>query len=229
MDCKECVFNVTENGKQVGCQADRLEKLKDKNAAELSGSFYELKQFCNMYRNQDVDVETARDHVMPLFGIVVHHALDRSLEDVKTTIDSILDIDYPEQKVKVVISSPSTIEHETLVHYTNVLKQKYRAVELVLHLHNDVPMRDNECFRKLTKSTYFVKIKSGETIRQDLLKEIDRKINDDLFQLCMADAGEATIVLKSLMQQFYYNHANYDEAVNYVKQISLEQDKYEKL
>ena len=229
MDCKECVFKVTEDGKQVGCQADRLEKLKDKNVAELNGSFYELKQFCNMYRNQDTDVQSAREQVMPLFGIVVHHSLDKSLEDVKTTIDSILEIDYPEQKVKVVISSPSTIEYEKLVHYTNVLKQKYRAVELVLHLHNDVPMRDNECFRKLVKATYFVKIESGKKIRQNLFKEIDNRINEDLYQLCMGDADAATIVLRSLMQQFYYNHANYDEAVNYIRDISMEQNKYEKL
>ena len=52
--CKPCVFNESENGKQVGCQLNRLEKFKSINKAILDDDgYYTIKTICNTCRGEN--------------------------------------------------------------------------------------------------------------------------------------------------------------------------------
>ena len=231
MDCNACVFKVTENELQVGCKVDRLSKLINIGQAtkEPGKSYYELSRFCNMYRTDDCDMDKARNQIKPLFGIVIFCSETDTLEDLNRTIESILNIDYEQKRIKIVISILTTKNLNDFVHITNVLKSKYRSVELVVHLHEHNPLREKEVFLKILKATYFVKIRNGSEIKSDLFDMIDKKINDDLDQTIMFETDSATIILKNAMNSEYLNFYDYDLAADSIRKLSIEQGKYEKI
>lgn len=233
MDCSECVFAIIDADKnnQTGCKANRLDnliRLKKAHKKDLE-QFYTLTQFCNMYRSEECSVEIARQQAEPLFGIVIHHEESNSLQDVENTVRSILDIDYPSNKVKIIISSPSVKYFQSLMHLVNIVKEKFQHCELILHSHNNVRIRDTECFKKLKEASFFVKIISGKTIESNIFKTIDKLINEYLNQLCMIETEAVTIILKRVMNEIYLKYQNYDLATNYIRKISIEQGKYEKI
>jgi hypothetical protein len=239
MDCKECIFADYHNNVQVGCKAERLDKFIENNTAKLdkTNKYYDLTKFCNLYRTQSWvddskaeinDLQRARSEVMPLFGVVVRHSNKNSIEELKKTIDSILDIAYPPEKIKVVISSPQ-IHFNEIVHFVNVLKDKFKSSESIFHFADDAYTKDTESFKKIIKSTYFVSTESGETIERNLFSYIDKTINDDLNQVCMIDSGNTTIILKKIMLDTYLNFNDYDLASDHIRALCIEQNKYEKI
>jgi hypothetical protein len=222
---------VNVDGGQVGCKADRLQKFIDRGKAtkEAGTTSYELTQFCNLYRSQQVDLDQARKDVMPLFGVVVNHHLSRSQIDIEKSVNALLELDYPPEKVKIILSCPTSQDFELMMHYTNILKQKYRAVELILHLVYDQFTKDRECFSKLLQATYFVKFDSGFEIDPNIFSKVDNVLNVDLKQTCMFQSPGISIVLKSVVQEKYYESCDYDKTIDLIRKIAMEQNKYEEV
>lgn len=241
MDCNECLFSTWLNDKQVGCLANRIDKFISKGKAHLDSgqSYYVLDQFCNLYRDekwaqqiksqdQDELLSRALDSVKPLFGVVVHYTNENSIDQLRTTIDSLLNLDYDKKKIKIVISSPYHRQCEDIVHYTNRIKESFPASESVIHLHDNIELRDTECFKKIVEAMYFVKIKAGSTLDANIFTKIDNRINQDLSQICMFETDHATIIMKSLMTRCYLDFKNYDAATEHIRNLCIKQDKYEK-
>tara|TARA_Y100000004_G_scaffold192170_1_gene252249 strand:+ start:427 stop:1152 length:726 start_codon:yes stop_codon:yes gene_type:complete len=234
MDCGDCVFNITDDGppmsggpyggRQIGCRAGRIEKLinKGKAAMPIPETSYELTQFCNMYRDSDIDLETARDQVMPLFGVVVNMGKTKKIEDLSATVDSLLEMDYPQQKVKIVISTVSTQSVEAVMHQVHRLQEKYLASEAVFHLHDITPHREGECFKKLLQAAYFVRMISGSTLDSGVFKFIDKDINDDLNMTCMYESDRVTIVNKKIIRDLYLNFNDYEKTVDHIRSLCLD-------
>lgn len=239
MDCKECIFADYYNDVQVGCKAERLDKFIEDNAAQIDkdNKYYNLTKFCNLYRTESWannttaeinDLQRARSEVMPLFGIVITHGDNNSVEELKKTVDSILNIEYPQEKVKVIISSPQ-IHFNEIVHFVNVLKEKFKSSESIFHIVTDTYTKDTESFRKIIDSTYFVSTRSGETIDKDLFLYIDKSMNDELNKMCMFDLGATTIILKKVMLNVYLKFKDYELASNHIRTLCINQNKYEKI
>ncbi len=232
MDCNKCVFNIEDEGVQTGCSAGRLQKLIDKGKANMptGETAYELTQFCNMYREDECDLDKQRYNVMPLFGIVVSIKPEDNLDQVNELCENLDSLEYPREKLKIVLSAPSGLKYaQNLMHTFRMLKENLKAAELVLHLHNDENTRDNETFKKLVQATYFVKMGVNDRLDQQVFKSIDKLVNEELKQPCFAENNSVPIVLKSMMQQIYYNYESYEKAVEGLKTMSMEQDKYEKI
>lgn len=241
MDCGDCVFNITDDGppmsggpyggRQIGCEANRLQKFIDKGKAEMriGETTYELTQFCNMYRDTDIDFETAKDQVMPLFGVVVNMGKTKKIEDLSATVDSLLEMDYPPKKVKIVISTVSTQSVEAVMNQVHRLQEKYLASEAVFHLHDITPHRETECFKKLLQSTYFVRMISGSTLDSSVFKFIDKDINDDLNMTCMYESDRVTIVNKKVIRDLYLKFNDYGKTVDHIRALCLDKGLYKKL
>lgn len=230
--CRNCIFSENVEGKQIGCKTKRLEKFLERNEASKPNDgevYYGISRLCNMLRTDDCEIEEARKQIEPLFGIVIEHGEERSSEDVSKTIESCLELDYEPTKIKIIISSPNVSYFQELMHQLNLAKKKFRAAELIFHLHNERYLRDTEAFKKITKASYFVKLKSGGTLDKDLFKRIDKKINDDLDQICMFETESASIVMRKIMTSLYLNYGDYDLAVDRIRELSIGQNKYEKL
>ena len=110
-----------------------------------------------------------------------------------------------------------------------MLKANFTAAELVLHLHNEGNVRDNETFKKLLEATYFVKVGVKDRFNLDVFQVVDKMLNDELKQLCFIENNSIHIVLKSVIQQIYYNYETYEKAIEGLKLISMEQNKYDKV
>ena len=231
MDCSKCVFKIEEGDIQTGCLADSLETLIDLGKANLptEKTAYELTQFCNLYREEPTDLDQAKRNVKPLFGVVVNHDLSRSKIDIEKSVNALLELDYPEEKVKIILSCPTSQDFELMMHYTNILKKKYRAVELILHLIDEQFTKDRECFSKLLQATYFVKFDSGFEIDPNAFSKVDDILNVDLKQVCMFGSPGISIVLRNIVQEKYYEGGNYDKTIDLIKQVAMEQNKYEEI
>jgi len=243
MDCSKCVFNIMDDGPpmsggpfgggQVGCKVGRLQKFIDKGKAKRRGivsTSYELTQFCNMYREEECDADKQRYNVMPLFGIVVSITPEDTLEELTEFCRHLESLEYPKEKLKIVLSVPSGLKYaEGVLHLFNMLKVNFIAAELVLHLHNEGNVKDNETFKKLLEATYFVKVGVKDRFNLDVFQVIDDLLNDELKQLCFVENNSICIVLRSVIQQIYYNYESYEKAVEGLKTISMEQNKYEKI
>lgn len=235
MDCSQCKFRIIDNNKQVGCQAERIDKFIDNGTAVLNSEHgcYELKQFCNMYVSDDndlIDREFIRNKIKPLFGIVIHLTSNDTAEQATKACEHIKSLNYPQEKVKVVISAPKGLKYAMhLVNLAQMLRTRYGAAELVLHLHDEKKARDNETFSKLVQATYFVKMGVHDRLDLDIFEKIDHLINSEMKQVCFIENNSVNIVLKSSIQYMYYNYGCYDETVEGLKTISVEQDKYERL
>lgn len=245
MDCRECIFSKWIENKQSDCAAGRIDKFILKGKATLCQPsddelYYSLQQFCTLYRTEEwvkkVKTEDpkelldkALDSVKPLFGIVVHYTNDSNMNQLKTTVESLMKLDYDRKKVKIVISSPYHQQCEDIVHFTNILKEAFPASESVFHLHDEIELRDTECFKKIVEAMYFVKIQAGGTLEQNVFNTIDHIINHDLSQICMFETDCATIIMKNLVTRCYLEFKNYDLATEYIRNLCIKQDKYEKI
>lgn len=244
MDCKECIFSTWLDKRQTGCLANRIDKLVAKDKAvwtEKDGSsYYTLHQFCNLYRqtewkdaaeSKDSDelIDKALNEIKPPFGIVAHCDHNHSIEDITKTIDSLKQINYNTNKVKVVLSTNNLSDYNAIVHLTNVIKEKFQASESIFHLHEEISLRDTECFKKIVQAMYFVKIKAGKTIDPELFNTINIILNNDLKQVCMFESDEVTVIMKKIMTECYLEFNNYDLAIDHIRNICIKQDKYEKI
>lgn len=230
MDCNNCVFKVTDDGVQVGCKAERLQTFIDNKAAEKKDNYYELTQFCNLYRNNECVLEEERAKIMPLFGIVIYHK-DQTMQDLEKTVESIMDLDYPSEKIKVVISVDKVPKShiDPYLNITNTLKKRFRAVELVINFSEDQAIKDTECFKRLAQASYFVKINSGLTFDRQVFRSIDERINKDMKKIIMFESSSATIILKGAMNSQYVHFYNYDLATEHLRELSIKQGCYEKV
>lgn len=183
-----------------------------------------------------------------LFGIVVYYTSEDCIQQLEKTIDSLKNIEYDKSKIKIVISSSHNQHYLEVVHMTNVIREPFPASESIFDLSGDTATRDTECFMKIIEATHFVKIKSGGTIRSDVFNRINQIVNrpQDLNsckaiktetgaklvfdkQKLMFETDHATIISKELMQNHYLYFNNYDLAVEHVRNLCIEQGKYEKI
>lgn len=245
MNCENCVFAITnDKSVQHGCRANRIEQINQtsfKNKGFLiersTTGFFELKKFCNLYRdekwlklNKSEDttelLHNARMEILPSFGIVINDSQIRSIDELNHTVQSLLSIEYPHDKLKIIISTLTNRNVTDIVKLVNELKQKFIHAEAIIHNHNITRVRDTECFKKLVSCHYFVKTKSGAAFRPDIFTIVDSLINDQLKSICMFETQDISIVLKKLMIEHYLSCESYDATIDFVRTLCIDKGYY---
>lgn len=164
-----------------------------------------------------------------LFGVAVYCNEDVEIQNLKNTIDSLKLIDYNDKRVKVVISKNHSSNCQTIVHFVNILKETFPASEAVFHLHDNTTLRDTECFEKLTQATYFVKVEAGMTIDKDLFSKIDTMLNEDSRKIDLFETDHFFLASSDSMRDNYLNFNDYDSTTEHIRNLSIKQEKYEKI
>ena len=98
-----------------------------------------------------------------------------------------------------------------------------------MHLYTDnEQLRDYECFSKLYKNSYCVKIPQGSKISSNLFKEIELSLNEKLEQIAFfEDEDENVSVLPyGVMNNEYLNYNSYDKMIQGVKDVAKKNNKY---
>ena len=164
-----------------------------------------------------------------LFGLAVYCNEDVEIENLKNTIDSLKQINYDNNKVKVVVSKNHSSNCQTIVHFVNILQERFLASEAVFHLHDNLTLRDTECFQKLAQATYFVKVQAGMTVDKDLFSKIDTMLNEDSRKIDLFETDHFFLASNDSVRDNYLNFNDYDSTIECIRNLSIKQEKYEKI
>ncbi len=226
MDCQNCVFATynVDKTKQVGCEAGRLEVLKEKDMAKpvLGKPYYELTQFCNMYRTKawgdkfDTEdlVARARLESMLTFGIVIDIDSDK-IDQLNQTLDSIKSIDYPKRGIKVILSKSANSNNvQNCINKVIELQELNFRAKLVAHCEVDIATIDRDDFYTLItqKYSYILKIKTGTKIDSQYFNFINSEVNDSLNMVGLCeDCNNGVLAIHyNVVNSSYIDFANYD-------------------
>lgn len=234
---------------QNGCAANRIWTFSCRNEAHRThgNQYFQLTRFCNMYRDDEWRKETqekyeepfsfledlvssAEQEVMPLFGIAIQDHPDSTLEDLRATLKSIGQLDYPRKKIKVVISTFSARGLNDVMHEVNVLRDKGYLAEAIFHVVFEPVVKDAEVFKKLTQSHYFVNAYSGAVLDKDVFKTVDTSLNKKLEKIIIFEnEGWYSIVRKAVVTSLYLEFNNYEKTIDHIRTISQERGVYQKV
>ena len=196
--CKDCIFYTNSNK----CSAGRLDVFSDKIISEDPHKIYGI---CNLKRleswqfSKEKDaLDTARKHIMPLFGIAVFDSEDDGTK-ILETIKKLKEIDYPKSKIKIVISSRNQDRAEEIVSALYDLKQNKKEEEF-------------EAFKKLIKADYFVKLEHEAQIPSDVFLMIDDLINNQMKNAAIFELPKnGSIIMKKVVNSSYPEYNDYDK------------------
>jgi hypothetical protein len=191
--CKNCIYAIynEENKSQIGCEFDRIEKLK-KNGIKVIESYDDEKEFfvldnhaCMSYREKDflnnVSLEEAkkitRKQMSPRIAAVIN-VVDDNKENLKNIIKNISD-----QTIKfseVIFCTNKTTKPSDIISILNELKCTFKwNIKQILDDYWLGSKSINVSVQK-SKSTYFSLFDSNFNIPNKFVEEIDKAICDDL-------------------------------------------------
>ena len=240
MDCDGCVFNIMDNnppssggpwaGNQIGCKAGRIEKYIERGEATLSlgRKFYELKRFCNMYRDEDgVTPEKARKQVKQNFGVVIEDSLDANTwEELLELVDRVLQIDYDPAHIKIIISTNRKRGVNNVCTLVDKMRKTFRHSRAVFHEHDVQDLKEYEDFSQITNATYFVNLKTWKNpkFQNGFLQDIDERTNDQLIPIVIEKFDGFYVVLKQAVNSVYLDFYDYEKTVEAIYKIAQEGD-----
>lgn len=237
MSCEGCVFAELDevSSRQSGCKAGRLEKLIEQGANKnAEAEYFNIPRLCNMYRDThwfsqlpdgSDGLSEARHESMPLFGIAIHDHPDSTLEDLKKTVESIKLIDYPKDKIKIIVSTFLQRGVTNVVEIINDLKENgFAHSESIFHSLHIPRVKDTEVFKRLTLAHYFVSVYCGSEVRPNAFNIVDDSLNTKMDKVYLFNGDGYSIVSKAIIRKIYLDFNNYDAAIDYLISKNLHQD-----
>ena len=239
LSCTKCIF-ATQEGEVFGCRAGRLDKFLNLGKAEQNddGS-YQLKQFCYLYRPKkwlltDEKIEDALERAEQQskcsFGIVLEV---NNKEDLKKSIESIKNIDYPKNKIGIVISTRfKEIHSEDLVLAVEDLQGEGYVCKSVTHLVQDTIANDKDSFSEVMYRRYSMisRVVSGGSIESNFFSWIDNSINSELILTSVFEDEDKSVVVIpfGVVNSCYLDFLDYDAMVKELRETSRNQGSYKK-
>ena len=214
--CRDCKLSKFEeqNGKlsQVGCELGRLSKFEDllTHAHDDEKEFYIINDACNYYTllDSELSAEEVKDSKKNKFAVVVF--ADEENDDVLTTVNSILDIDYDRKKMFVVIAhryvSEGIVKSNTLKGAQKLFKEGVGSTVVVLS--NDGDM-DFESFKNTAGYNFCTRIFGGQTISPNTFKNIDTALNEDLKKCVYFEDGGVNVIMRKVISARYLDYNDY--------------------
>lgn len=232
MDCSKCIFSVDEDGNQVGCQADRIEKFIAKGKAEKpeGESHYHLHQFCNMYRTEQVgddSLANAKKQTDVTVGVVVMDDPSLPSESLYKTVESICEAikAYKDNKVAVVFSVGVNWKGDQVVQLVNEYQAKGIRCQAVVHRYLfDPKVRETEAFQKIASVGWMGIVKSGDTIKRNTFVNINKMINENLEQIVCFKSNKSLFLFSNLVRSQYLNYKSFEDMANDIQDFCSKQD-----
>lgn len=227
-NCFDCVFYDGNN-----CEANRLSVMESKQRI-IETEPHRLYGICNLKRNNEWSnaeeanrLEIAKKDIMPLFGIALFDT-DEKESKIFQTIDKIIDIDYPSDKVKVIISTKCKERSEQLlVASQERIKSKFHHSYIDFHFYEDNLEEEYQAFNKLNKATYLVKLNHDGFIPSDMFLMINDLINEQLEKAAIFKLpNNGSIIMKNLVSSSYLEYNNYDMMVEDLCKKAAEKNLY---
>lgn len=230
-NCEKCSFAVFEGNKQTGCDAGRLEKFqtlgKTVGHAEDNKSWFLLKRFCNMYREEKISVNDAYEKIKCKFGIVI---FDYENESLDIAIESCKNIDYDKSKIFVVVTSKHHKMFGKKFNQINELKSTGITASLIMSIDKnmDIPYIEHEAFSKLYGCSNLLKVNHNQEIPKDFFTKIDNSINKELEAVLMYEQNNVKCMPFWAVSNYYLDYNSYDLMSEDIQKQSIESSMYKK-
>jgi hypothetical protein len=229
-NCKECVFAEFDNNIQLPhCKANRLEKFIDLNAhikyKDDTKEWFCLKRFCNMYRNQDVSLEKAKNQIKTTFGIAIYDY--ENISNIEKSIKSIKNINYDKSKIKLVITSGHNDNASYLFTYTKALNEIKIKTKLIINF--EKTNIDHEAFINLKNCAYLIKMNHDDQINPEMLEAIDNSLNSNLEKIIFFESSEIAAIPFWYANNEYLNFNDYNLLLSHAKQVAINSNMYKNI
>lgn len=227
--CETCCFAITDNNKQIGCLANRLEKFKEQNkVAENENGYYVINRFCNMQRSvtNPVTVESAYNAIKSKFGIAIKFE-DDAYSNV--AIESCKNIQYDKDKLKISIYSNNKDRFGRLFNEVNEFKKMGINARLFFDIiERNTEDSEKDIFQNLYGYSHLIKLNSNQFINPDFLFNINKSLNDDMEVAFTYEDNNIYCLPFWIVNQQYLNYNNYDNMVEAVVKESINNSMHKK-
>jgi len=227
-NCEKCAYAVYENNSQIGCEANRLNKFKKLDKAiihtEDEKSWYLLKRFCNLYREEYQDLDEAKKKTALTFGIIVYDHDDYSSD---IAIESLKKINYTKGKYKIVISSKHNKNASKLFNYVNYFN-KIEDVRCDLFIELDNELVDYNACRTCSMCNFIVKINHDAMLPKNFLKKINESINEKLEVNMLYETNGVSAMPFWYINNNYNSYNNFDKMIDDLREESINANMYKR-
>lgn len=179
--CALCLFaKFNEDGNQIGCEQNRLEKYQKRGIATLQDKAYLLKTFCNTcvrvgQEGLDITAQGMRD-IVKINAVFIINGLQK---DYWPLLKQILKQKLMPAKVVVIVKEFKEIEK-----YKEYLKYfSDKNSNLLIKKYYDPDPEFYQCVNESVsryKTQYYTILDGDSTIDPEYLEKIDKKVNDDM-------------------------------------------------
>tara|TARA_Y100000385_G_C12996391_1_gene595135 strand:+ start:427 stop:1233 length:807 start_codon:yes stop_codon:yes gene_type:complete len=194
--CKGCVFAVSRNDKQTGCELYRAEKLNIVDT-DTETNHYILQRYCNTYRPkewlEELSLEDYKNrHQIALkeivsrvgFIVFLDSTAENAIEELKITINDIVNQTLYKARYVVVVTDKTEYNEEI----QSLLVDNFDHDNTLHHLVKISHVPENKGFMidesfKHAKNGWIYVTTSGERIDQELVEKINQRVNIDMKRL----------------------------------------------
>ena len=178
MSCKDCTFNIKENGSQTSCELGILDTIKKKSSqCEIVDGDYEFDRVCNFKSEDEKTKEEILKEKYTRFNfIIIDKDLDKTLSILET--------------VKNLVTENNTVIVTTVKNSdTLISKLKNKKNYIVTHYfedNTDVFYRMDDALPKL-KNGYTIVLNEDDEISRKDLDKINEFINIKMNKLALVE------------------------------------------
>lgn len=221
--CETCSFAITENNKQVGCAANRLQKFTEQGKVkDGENGYFTISRFCNMHRRTNISVDVAYDSIKSKFGIAIF-GFDESEDYINTAIESCKKIEYDKHKFRISLYSNKKEHFGRLFNEVNEFKKLGIEARLFFNVvERSIIDSETDVFQYLRGCSHLVKMRSDQSIDPLFLHNINKSLNDDLEVAFTYESNNVYCLPFWIVNQQYLNYNNYDLMTSNIIQESIE-------
>jgi hypothetical protein len=218
-NCKNCCFAKIEDGHQEKCLADKYKYLQNDTHVKTEDGIFTYDRLC-LYKRDDEwqknktvqeKLELARDQLFPNIGVCIDDD-SKNLDDLENIIDQISNVDYPVNKIAVVIYSTYNKSGARIPKLLSKLRVKKILCHAVFIVEDNIFENETSVFKKLSDATFLTKISSKTKVNlQKSLDEINKKSNDELKRILVFKNEDALFINKTYVSRFYLEYLDYNK------------------
>ena len=237
-NCKECLFAIYNKDTQTGCMANRIDMFRNTPRGDVvieaydgEKEFYVIDGLCNYFRppkwnDGQPDLEKAQQESQTKFTVLIH-ADKITKETLSSTTTSIKEIDYPKDKISIIISHDIELATEK----RQMVRKMYDFFVSELDIQSNINVyldHKRQYYEALRKAhcVYFISTQMHEKIPKNTMKEIDNRLNQQGVRAVVFNNGNTKVISYYVFLTRFADYKDYDEFESVVTEESKSVDLY---
>lgn len=154
-----------------------------------------------------------------IFGVVV----DCSGQLDSSAVDSLLEVDY--EGFYVIVSFSMGSNAQEAVNAAIKMQSSGITTNSIVHLQDDIPLVEYECFSKLAGASHFIRIKQDSKMSKNFLKVCEEQAKKGSLYIEDVDPTIAAVPFP-IINRVYPLAGDYNSSLKEIKKLSLEKGQF---